>query len=621
MPASRWLHAMAFWDGRVYISGGRDGSDVATTTLWYSTLGVTLNYSSIGAYYSPLVDLGSAQVLESISWNASLPSGSSLSVSIATATQGSEPLASWTQVANGAPILTSARYLNYRVDMARGSDPAQTPVLQDITISYLPSLSLIPSNLRAAPLEGRKIKLDWDPSASTYTASYNIYYDSGTGAVNYADLLSSVSHPTTSYVTNPLTAGVTYRFGIRAQDLLGLEEKNTSVQASAAALETLSSGQVKAAIGVPQSGRRISGNLILVTAEIAQGNPSQVKEVAFQYRLASSTSSSWTNILAVNVNDPNPDLSPPYCIHWDATGLSSADYELRATAKDLSGSPDSYPSSIVITVDHASPEIEEKKVGSSLEKKELVFNAIGQTIEMADNCRTATTKIFLPSGLLNNSSATIKVVANPAGVPSPPEKTLEAGGQALDIGLANGQSQLNQPAAITLGYADSNNDGLVDGTLARADKLAIYSYNTTASRWQKEAQSAIDSAKKTVTAQTMHFSFFGLFAPAASDLSNALVYPVPYVPNDGNSDNGKPFNPADSNSGILFDNLTGAVKIQIYTVSGELVWEKVTDNSSGKVQWDAKNSSGQDVASGGYIALLTDTSSGHKVVKKLAVVR
>ena len=51
------------------------------------------------------------------------------------------------------------------------------------------------------------------------------------------------------------------------------------------------------------------------------------------------------------------------------------------------------------------------------------------------------------------------------------------------------------------------------------------------------------------------------------------------------------------------------------------MWEKVTDASSGKVQWDGRNNSGRDAASGGYFAVVTDTATGNRVVRKIAIIR
>jgi flagellar hook assembly protein FlgD len=98
------------------------------------------------------------------------------------------------------------------------------------------------------------------------------------------------------------------------------------------------------------------------------------------------------------------------------------------------------------------------------------------------------------------------------------------------------------------------------------------------------------------------------------------VYPVPYVPNDGKRDNGVPYAASDAQSGIVFDQLPAVVKIKIYTLSGQLVTDFDTSNSGGHIQWDVRNNKGKDVASGGYIAVIS--SPGFKaVIKKLLVVR
>ena len=100
-----------------------------------------------------------------------------------------------------------------------------------------------------------------------------------------------------------------------------------------------------------------------------------------------------------------------------------------------------------------------------------------------------------------------------------------------------------------------------------------------------------------------------------------LVYPVPWVPNDGRDDNGKPFSSADPNSGIVFDSLTANAKVEIFTISGELVWRREVTGSTGRIQWDGKNVSGKDVASGGYFAVVADALAGSKVTRKIAIIR
>ena len=71
---------------------------------------------------------------------------------------------------------------------------------------------------------------------------------------------------------------------------------------------------------------------------------------------------------------------------------------------------------------------------------------------------------------------------------------------------------------------------------------------------------------------------------------------------------------------ISFDNLPQSVKIKIYTLTGQLVTDFGSDNSNGKLRWNARNDSGQDVATGGYLAVISGPGIP-KVVKKILVIR
>ncbi len=478
---------------------------------------------------------------------------------------------------------------------------------------------LPPADLKGGVLPDLKVKLEWSPSPSTKTvAAYSVYWDSGAGVMDYITPLASVVPPATSYTTVSLSTGV-YRFGIRSAAGNGIEEPNTSVVVSVKVDTVVVNVPVRAEIKVPQSGKRIAGNRVTVLAELGTGSPSVVRQVLFQYRAAGSSSTVWNDIPAAGYNQSNPAASQPYFIHWDVSGLSNWDYELRAVAANIYGQADPAPPSIFVSIDAANPQIEEKAVGSSQQKRTEVYNTVSNKVELGAENGTLIS-VTLSAGVVTAAATTLKTVSNPPSVPAAGSALLPAG-QNLGLTLENGQTMLNSPATLSLQYQDGDNDGLVDGTLARADKLAIYAYDPASGQWRKESASSIDQIGKTVTAQTAHFSLFGLFAPAAADLSDVLVYPVPWVPNDGNPDNGKPYNSADPASGIVFDNLTQSARIQIYTITGELVWEKTTDTSSGKLQWDGKNNSGRNAASGGYFAVITDTADGSKITRKIAVVR
>lgn len=123
-----------------------------------------------------------------------------------------------------------------------------------------------------------------------------------------------------------------------------------------------------------------------------------------------------------------------------------------------------------------------------------------------------------------------------------------------------------------------------------------------------------------MTGRTSHFSFFALFAPAASGLDSVRVYPIPYRPNNGYPDDGLPYSPGNPNSGILFDNLPSRVRIRIYTLLGQEVASFDSDNSLGRLQWDVRNQRGQGVASGGYLAVI-ESPDGGRIVRKLLIAR
>ncbi|MBU1181641.1 MAG: carboxypeptidase regulatory-like domain-containing protein [Proteobacteria bacterium] len=78
----------------------------------------------------------------------------------------------------------------------------------------------------------------------------------------------------------------------------------------------------------------------------------------------------------------------------------------------------------------------------------------------------------------------------------------------------------------------------------------------------------------------------------------------------------------ESASIILKPAVSGAVKIKIYNLKGQLVWDETKDVSAGVqdvVSWACKNTSNKDVASGIYIVYIK--GAGIDVKKKIAVVK
>ena len=92
----------------------------------------------------------------------------------------------------------------------------------------------------------------------------------------------------------------------------------------------------------------------------------------------------------------------------------------------------------------------------------------------------------------------------------------------------------------------------------------------------------------------------------SADLSAVQVYPNPWR--------------SDKHAGksVTFANLPAHCTIKLFTVSGHKV--KEFDNINGTQAWDLTNDSGDKVASGIYIYLITD-SQGNKVRGKVAVIK
>ncbi len=70
---------------------------------------------------------------------------------------------------------------------------------------------------------------------------------------------------------------------------------------------------------------------------------------------------------------------------------------------------------------------------------------------------------------------------------------------------------------------------------------------------------------------------------------------------------------------ITFNNLSGNSRVKIFTTSGHLAKDLGTVN--GQVTWDLTNDSGDKVASGIYVYLITDSQGDKLRVSKLAIVK
>jgi len=91
-----------------------------------------------------------------------------------------------------------------------------------------------------------------------------------------------------------------------------------------------------------------------------------------------------------------------------------------------------------------------------------------------------------------------------------------------------------------------------------------------------------------------------------SSLDNVIAGPIPFSLSKGGS--------------FRFERLTKDVTVKIYTILGELITTLTERDADGKIEWDLKNSAGEQIAEGVYICEITNAKGERKFVK-IAIVK
>ena len=97
-------------------------------------------------------------------------------------------------------------------------------------------------------------------------------------------------------------------------------------------------------------------------------------------------------------------------------------------------------------------------------------------------------------------------------------------------------------------------------------------------------------------------------ALVAANLNDAHPYPNPFKPNS-----------VPGHTKITFTELTQKVRIRVFNIAGELVYDTNEISTDGTYSWDVVNQNRQPLASGVYIYLITDKNS--KKTGKLVIIR
>jgi len=100
-------------------------------------------------------------------------------------------------------------------------------------------------------------------------------------------------------------------------------------------------------------------------------------------------------------------------------------------------------------------------------------------------------------------------------------------------------------------------------------------------------------------------SYMGDVEMPSDNLENVLVYPNPVRP--------------DYDGDICISGLEDGCDVRIADISGHLVYK--CEAMGGRVTWDGNNLNGHRCATGVYLIMVTNVETGHKIVKKLLIVK
>ncbi|GEM_PF-2955745 len=289
---------------------------------------------------------------------------------------------------------------------------------------------------------------------------------------------------------------------------------------------------------------------------------------------------------------------------WLEISLTSAtSYTRSVRAQNPSGFADSSEATRTTPQSSATAETSQATTVTASDQKtkvELAANALGGTGSVLISLDPANNPLAVnPSDI---TTANNKLTSNVAALSGALREftAIVAGARKTD--------NFSATVTITLPYTDADDNGIVDGTTIRAENLALYSLDETSKEWVLVSGSTLNKTAKTLSAPVSHFSVYTLIgATAANSLSSLKIFPNPLRPQTGAQN-------------IHFQNLTETATIRIYTISAELVTtiNKIAADGNEK-NWNAKNASGNSLASGVYFAIVE--SSSEKKILKFAIER
>ncbi|MFC2061228.1 hypothetical protein ACFLUV_01805 [Elusimicrobiota bacterium] len=334
------------------------------------------------------------------------------------------------------------------------------------------------------------------------------------------------------------------------------------------------------------------------------------------------------------------DSKKPYSCYWNTSRLDNGGYYLRAIAYDKNGNPDPEPGEISVIVDDVNWDIHEDgnpdvDPNNEHRKSEKISKDKETEVVIADG-----TSAKIPKGVIKEKNTVLDITVldhkkmekyNP-----PEEASIKPVKIFRKFEFKDGTHTFDKDITLSMPYEDDDNDDIVDGTDIRVEDLRVVYLDEEREEWidvsehpggkdrEKEkngkgkenskkssSKQTVNHSDKTIVAKVNHFTIFALMAyTPAKNLDNVIAYPNPFKPNSGFG-----------HDKITFDGITEEVKIRIFTVAGRLAREWEGDTAPDyRWEWDAKNDSGDDLASGLYIYVVT-ADGKEKARGKIVIIR
>jgi len=162
------------------------------------------------------------------------------------------------------------------------------------------------------------------------------------------------------------------------------------------------------------------------------------------------------------------------------------------------------------------------------------------------------------------------------------------------------------PVSLTLSGNATGGAGALSSGGSQVDMTTLTIYQYIAGKGLVPVSGSVNNGNGSATAQITNSGVYFLAGNGSTDLSGALVYPVPFRPSQGHTT-------------IKFDKLANDSTIKVYTIMGEEVVRLHNDNGESVLQWNVKNMDGDNVASGVYIYQIKNNYSEKR--GKLIIIR